>query len=623
MVGAVWRGSQNIMLRAVFFGSAVFLGSALTVVSLGCDDAAIEQTSSDAAVDAAAVDAAPLDDARPGGDARGDADRPPSDSGSEDAGTQDSSMNAEPPTQLALPDTTQAPACGDNPRPVSGLIPDQTLAAKATRVDRVFAAVNGRGHGLNADVRLMDEGGRQAVEIFTIATDLWDLETADLNPDDLVASYEKAAGLYAGVGIAADAYRYMALRDAGAPCQAVDRARSQLRHALEMIHTARRVTGTPGVMPRALARTDLPGGGQTNTVPLFDESGEPLPAEKNNGTWRRDQSGEHPEYIWEDSCSRDMYVGWVVAMGAVWEAIGPDPAFGDALKNDLRALARELLASLREVRQDGYDLEIRDADGRRTYHGILNENSIDRVYLQGAPNGFNALMSAGIVSALAYISGWSDDLEYAQRDLIDGRGLLTKARDTLPLLDGGAYTNVSGYNMAFLSAHLAWRYSQRAIDKALIAEVMEVLYHRDGATRQPVEQSQALYDIVTLMVYQGDPVQRLDLPELALKIKTILSEFPEPPVFAEPVMNCDDAEVERLNCVANDGTPLPLLGAVGWNDDLVAAVPVPMRLRPRSNFYWRSNPYAVNGGGDRLSLLPGADFRFVYWLGRTLPPVSR
>jgi hypothetical protein len=86
------------------------------------------------------------------------------------------------------------------------------------------------------------------------------------------------------------------------------------------------------------------------------------------------------------------------------------------------------------------------------------------------------------------------------------------------------------------------------------------------------------------------------------------------------VTHCDEEEIASLDCIANDGTPLPLLGRVGWNNDLVSAVPVPMRLRPASNFYWRSNPYTVNGGQGDLSLLPANDFRFVYWLSQILTP---
>ena len=40
-----------------------------------------------------------------------------------------------------------------------------------------------------------------------------------------------------------------------------------------------------------------------------------------------------------------------------------------------------------------------------TYHGIMNENAIDRFYLDGAPNGFNAVMAVGVVAAFASVSG--------------------------------------------------------------------------------------------------------------------------------------------------------------------------------------------------------------------------
>ena len=146
--------------------------------------------------------------------------------------------------------------------------------------------------------------------------------------------------------------------------------------------------------------SDLPGAGQGSVTPLFDDDGAPLPAEKNNGTWRADNFGQYPGFIWEDSCSRDMLVGWAVAYAAMWEVVKTDPAFSDAAKTQLRQDAWDILESLRQVREEGYDLEIRDADGRQTYHGIMNENAIDRVYLDGAPNGFNAVMAVGVVGRI-------------------------------------------------------------------------------------------------------------------------------------------------------------------------------------------------------------------------------
>ena len=45
--------------------------------------------------------------------------------------------------------------------------------------------------------------------------------------------------------------------------------------------------------------------------------------------------------------------------------------------------------------------------------------------------------------------------------------------------------------------------------------------------------------------------------------------------------------------------------------------PLPKRLRPPSNFEWRSDPRSVNGGGG-VRLNPGGDFRSAYWMGRVL-----
>ena len=65
-----------------------------------------------------------------------------------------------------------------------------------------------------------------------------------------------------------------------------------------------------------------------------------------------------------------------------------------------------------------------------------------------------------------------------------------------------------------------------------------------------------------------------------------------------------------------DGTSLPLLAKLGRGDVLVAAIPVPMRIRPPSNYVWRSDPYRVNGTGDPLSLYSAVDFRLAYWTAR-------
>ena len=41
-----------------------------------------------------------------------------------------------------------------------------------------------------------------------------------------------------------------------------------------------------------------------------------------------------------------------------------------------------------------------------------------------------------------------------------------------------------------------------------------------------------------------------------------------------------------------------------------------MKTRTPSNYFWRTDPYLVNGDGDGSRLLPSNDLRFTYWLGR-------
>ena len=511
-----------------------------------------------------------------------------------------------------------------------GLIPHPTdaefnseLAKKARDFERVYWSVSTQIQGMNADVSLTDEDAKAAVQLFVDQGNSWDLEaTTGRNATSVIARSGKGAGLYAGMGIAADAYRSAQLRSGHGQCDDVEHARLAVKRGLEVLHMATAITGEKGVMVRALARAGTPGDGMNTLTPLFDDAGEPLPAEKNNGTWRADNSGRYEGYIWEDSCSRDMLIGWVVAYAAVWEVIARDPAFDNSEKMRLRQDAWEVLESLMVVREDGYDLEIRDADGRRTFHGILNENSIDRVYFDEAPNGFNAVMAVGIVAALAYVSGDAAHVRYLQDTLVVERDLLGLADRWLSLLHAGTATNFSGYNMIFTAAWLALRYVEdESTQNRVRTLVTDVLYPAGGALHPPIEQGQALYDLVAAVAYArasvGQPGYSGQTVEMTMdKVVKVLEDFPGPPLFGAFIENCDPDEVERNDCVGLDGTPLPLADTLGWNDVLSADVPVPMSIRPRSNYYWRSSPYQVNGNANPLDLMPASDFRFVYWAAR-------
>ncbi|HCH67002.1 MAG: hypothetical protein CL927_06935 [Deltaproteobacteria bacterium] len=542
----------------------------------------------------------------------------------------DSGEGASSLLETCLPTPVLPGTCGSAPVARASLIPgpgdpgfDAELDAKARRIDRVFHAFHVRGTGLNADLSVVDTPeARSLITQWVEEDDGWDFEAwSGVATTDVVDNWAKVAGAYGGVGVAADAYRYGALRDEGAACSEVAVAREQLLRSLSGLHVAVAITGTPGVIARGFASRDNPGYGQVvETTPLFDDAGNPLPEEKNNGTWREDVSGDYPNLVWEDSCSRDMLVGWAAGFGAAWEVIRSDPDIPDSVRSTLATDAAAIAASLSTVQSSGYDLEIMDADGRMTYHGLLHENSVDRYYVDTFENGPNALMALGIVGALAIAAEDETALSYVLDTLGDTRELPRIAEESAEIIDFGPGSNFSGYNMGFLGGWLSQRFvCDDAVRAQVVAGVDQGMYERPGEERQPAEQSQALYHLVALQarsstsLWSGDGV----VDDAVLdRVLADLRGFSDAPYFPESRVNCDEVEIEAGVCTALDGSTLHLLGEAGWNDTLIAEEPLPMSIRPASNYHWRSNPYQVNGDAGATAFLGAVDFRFVYWMGR-------
>lgn len=518
------------------------------------------------------------------------------------------------------------PACDSEEYEWTSMIPgpaeegwNADLAEAALVQDRLSASLVGWSMGLDHDVSVAvdDADGRAAIDAFFAGVG-WDFEAATGTAvSDVITSFSKATGAYAGVAIAADAFRYGTLRDQGAPCDDVDQARAQLIRSLEGLDRVITITGEPGLVARAIARTDLPGSGQIQTTPLFDRDGNPLPLEKNNGTWRGDNSGQLPGYQWEDSCSRDQFEGWVLGMAAAWEVMRLDDTFDAEIKDRLQTHARDIALQLATIRPSGFDLEIWDPEGRPTFHGHLHENNIEGSYV-GLINGFHALMALGIVGALAYVAEDSEVDAFLHDELIGSRNLPALANSSL-LVDFGTTTNFSNYNMAFAAGWMALRYVNDETAQQDIYETIQRVYD-NGGDRQPSEQGQALYDLVWAAAEAGatafaPPSGAPDETAVEAALAT-LGAFPGVPTYNDAIEHCDADEIAAMSCTLSDGTVVGLLGEVGHNDELIADAPIPMEIRPWSNYHWRSNPYRVNSGGDGGALAGAADFRFVYWLGR-------
>ncbi|MEM9189084.1 MAG: hypothetical protein AAGF12_07900 [Myxococcota bacterium] len=576
----------------------------------------------------------------------GDDDDAPIEDATVDASTADAVSDRDGPdafVRLPAPDCralppVAPPACGSGPQSRSALVPgpaeaghDAALAAQSLGYDRGFHALFAMLTGVNTEVRIADPADRETIRQFFEEHDGWDLEAFAGKPVTEMATWNKAAGAYAGVGAAADAFRYAVLRDEGAACEDVDRARGHVIRALDGMHRATAITGVEGVIARGYLRRDVDSGATIaeRVVPLFDDAGNPLPEEKNNGTFREDNSidGAYSDYIWEDSCSRDMLIGWVVGMAALWEVIQNDPTFDQALKDRLAADARAIARSLMVVGESGFDLEIPDADGRLTFHAFLNEAAIDRFYLPDFNgNAQHAVMSLGIMAALGRVSADEEVLDYVYNDLVRARDLPAVVGEFISALDAGVRINYSNYNMAFDGAWLAGRYlcDDAAADE-LRAGVADSLYTASSG-RGPASSGQSFFDVVYVALRGGASVGR-PIAAASLNADTraaldrgtaTLRGFPAAPYWGLERMNCDAAELAALRCTLENGMEVELLEQTGHNDVIVATTAIPIEVRQNSNFHWRSNPFRVNAPGSVESLLPAVDFRFAYWMGRYL-----
>jgi hypothetical protein len=497
---------------------------------------------------------------------------------------------------------------------------ESELEAAAVQRDRVHVAIASLPSGLGTDVSIAvdDEAARAAVESF-VAGEGWDFEAASgVAPRDAIARWEKATGAFAGVAAAADAYRYGTLRDQGYACEDIEAARAQLGRALEGLHLATALTGVDGLVVRAIAHRDWPGVSSSPTTPIFDENGDPLPLEKNNGTWREDNSGAHPDFVWEDSGSRDQLIGWIAGYAAAWEVVRDDPTFDDAVKDRLRSDARAIAVQLMTVRPSGYDLEIWDPEGRPTLHGYLHEHNLEGTYV-GFFNGQHAIMAAGIVAGLARIAEDPEIDAYLVDALVEDRKLVDVAADNL-LVDFGVSTNWSNYNMAFTGAWLVGQALDHEMARADLRRAADRLYAWPRSVVPVATSGQALFDLVFALAGAdasgfADTVDEPDAEAIERALVT-LRAFPAAPAWNFARENCDADEIAAGTCTLEDGTVVEVLGEVGHSDALVVDQAVPIAIRPPSNFYWRSNPYEPNGGGDGTTIPSAADFRFAYWLGR-------
>src|SRR6185503_14201939 len=332
-----------------------------------------------------------------------------------------------------------------------------------------------------------------------------------------------------------------------------------------------------------------------------------------------------------DNNSKDQLIGYVFALGAFWDAIAEDSSIPQTVRDQLQTDARQLATSLMTPVTLGLsgsaDLIVRDWHDCPTKHLDLNPRVVpvdgwDPLILGGTStnqNGWNALAALGVMRTLYHITGDAAVGRYYYNELVTNRNfpLLAvsgPARVSAMYQDSGNLdTNFSNVNMAFVAAYGVLRYESdpelRAKYESLLAtELWDVGHPHDGKSIH-----QSFFDLI----WSAFRASGNDAQTTAGAVGQ-LNEFATPPYFEPVVENCDAGELAAGSCVAIDGTTQITLTAPNSN---LSRTALPKRLRPPSNFEWRSDPRSVNGGGG-IRLDPGGDFRAAYWMGRVLLAAS-
>jgi hypothetical protein len=498
--------------------------------------------------------------------------------------------------------------------------PAEDLARGYERQQDTFARSES---GMNFDA-FVKESDRQLITDFFAQSE--DFETfAGRHVFTTLDSFDEHGdmGNFSGIASVGLAARLMVLKRDNAPADEIARARDACVRAARTWHVFGAIAG-PGTIARGVRRIAPIGsepalpGAIPELVPLKDSSGNALPAKKGE-TWRAPVAPGFDGWIWKDDTSKDQVSGYALAIVWLWDALKGDPAAPQdvvtAMAEDLVRFAKVLMTPIPE--KEGVDLVVRDADGRLTSFGDLNSRILSGtaggVFAEDSAlqNGFNAALAMGIIRGAVHVSGDATLEKYFYEELVGKRQYPKHAVATATLMYTGESTNFSNVNMLAIALATLGRIESDATVRGELQELIENFWD-NGSSRCAARVAQPWYDVIVA------GFGKTEKGEVPARMAGALAAYSPAPTFQRDRINCDDGEIGAGSCLAIDGTTtIALSTRKGHGGGVVAQSPVPISVRPDSNFLWRSDPHEVNGGGgNRLN--PRGDWLAAYWLGRLL-----
>jgi hypothetical protein len=506
------------------------------------------------------------------------------------------------------------------PAPAGG--GDATLAELGRGFQRqqdVFATAE---NGLSLDIVINPDDVALVQSFFAQAQSDDFAQVTGRHPFSVVQTFGEWGdeGNFAGVASVGVAARLMVLRRDGAPAAELARARDAAVRAARAWHVYAAIGG-PGIVARGIRRLRpenpadpaLPGT-LPELTPLTDASGNPLPEPKGDA-WRAPVASGFDDWIWLDNTSKDQVSGYALAAVWLWDALKDDPAVPAEVTADLAAdLAAFAKALMQPAPELGIDLCIRDADGRLTGFHALNPREITEGFVvpEDKPqNGFLAALALAIIRGAYHVSGDPDLGRYYYEELVAARDLPGKIPQNSGVIFLGTATNYSNVNMMAIAYATLGRVETDPAVRAAIEDALEHAFWDAGDVHDVSHVKQAWYDAVyAAFAPTADPAAVAD------RIRESLSGYQPAPAFERDRLNCDDAEIAAGSCLAVDGTTVITLAAgQGHGGGVVATAPLPLSIRPDTDFAWRSDPFSVNGTGSSL-MDPRGDWLAAYWFAR-------
>jgi len=416
-------------------------------------------------------------------------------------------------------------------------------------------------------------------------------------------------GLFSGLYMAAEAFRWAATNDAG--------ALETIKLLLEGEKNRMDITGVDGIFTRQMIPPGIDG------IACPADPAEYIPdVEKDDNQWVRvEQSGCVATYnagawvesahcgleafagwCWLDNVSKDEYAGHMFALGVIVKLVD-DP--------EVQSTAKDLLSRVGNHLVDTR-MQFTDWDGRVTEHGRLWAMALDDF------PGFNAAMALAFIKMTAAATGEQKLHDWYHDCLLQAGGQLDCIQQALEtprpytehLSNAGMYvgegscvSNWNNHSMHLTSLHnLIWYELDPDLRTAYQDSLETDVFNPPDTPRALITHHNSWYDFIYAAHKHLGPESSGPAYDVVEDAVCMLRQFP---ASKQPVdLVCPPETCVLSDCTNRFGNPITENARQ-------------VHERCVSGFLWWSWPYSPNDcTGDPQKILTPTDYLLAYWMGR-------